>query len=197
MLTPERIKLLNLIFKESNYHFIPGHVEIRNKKETKIKDREKIKERENRITKSIFLNECREVFKKDKESMKDLKESKGSRTDRSDFENIFQVLFNRFKVFKDLDIENCKNKNKSQAPNKDSTTKAHKVEKKPDKNIITADSKTKTNKFDSSQGRDKNIKETKPLIKEISEKESRSGHHVSYNERRGSDKGLPGVYLIN
>jgi hypothetical protein len=121
----------------------------------KIKDREKIKEKENRITKTIFFNECREVFKKDRDSNKDVKELKGSKTDRSDFDNIFQVLFNRFKVIKDdkVDYENTKIKVKSQAPNKDSTTKALKIEKKTDKNLNSIDSRTKTNKFDGYQSR--------------------------------------------
>jgi hypothetical protein len=41
-----------------------------------------------------------------------------------------------------------------------------------------------------------NTKELKSLVKEISEKESRSEHHVSYNERRASDKGSPGINCI-
>ena len=120
-----------------------GHVEIRNKKETRNKEKEKNREKENKIGKSIFLTEIREVFKKE-ERIKDSKD-KIYKNEKSDLDQIFLLIFNRFKVLKE---------EKSQISNKDST-KTNRFDKKNEKNLSVKTKIESTNRVDS-QNKDSN-----------------------------------------
>jgi hypothetical protein len=103
------------------------------------------------------MNELRELFKKERdrerESTKETRENKPSKTDRSDFEAIIQMLFNRFKVIKDdkENYETSRNRIKSQMINRDSTTKTHKFDKKNG----FGDTKAKASNNDLSQSKEK------------------------------------------
>ena len=84
-----------------------------------------------------------------------MRENRINKTDRSDFESIIHLIFNRFKAIKDEKSDNFESARhkKSQVLNKESMSKTHKFDKKLDKVFTSLETKSKS-KNNTSQFKD-------------------------------------------